>query len=307
MSFASLAALLAIACGGATPTPAVSRSYPATGLVLISLDDGARRASATIGTDAVAVIVSSDGTTAYLADSSPGDVYAVRVPELTVAWKQHVGGAPFGLLLDGARLFVSLFDDASVVALDSKTGVVIGMHTVPDGPAAMSLTAGGGILVAGTSGKVTKLDGPSMPAGKGYGIAVIGTEIWTADYKRAELVRASDEHRVPLPLPVYPFWLAPGAGGALLVSAEGANEDGDPGAVLSFDPSSSAFTTLARPRDPDQVVQSGSKVLVASHGDRQVLAIEGGTTRVWASGAGAVAIAPDPALNLLVVAVNAHE
>jgi hypothetical protein len=229
------------------------------------------------------------------------------VPELMVAWKQHVGGAPFGLLLDGALLFVSLFNDASVVTLDPKTGVLVGMHKVPQGPAAMSLATDGGVLVAGKSGNVTKLDGASMPAGEGYGIAVIGTEIWTADYKRAQLVRASDDHRVQLPLAVFPFWLASGAGGTLLVSAEGANEDDDPGAVFSFDPTTGAFTTLAQPRDPDQVVQSGSKVLVASHGDRQVLAIERGAGRVWASGAEAVAIAPDPALNLLVVAVNAHE
>jgi outer membrane protein assembly factor BamB len=275
--------------------------------VLLSLDDGTTRASATIGTDPVAVIVSGDGRMAYLADSSPGDVYAIRIPDLTVAWKQHVGGAPFGLLLDGARLFVSLFSAASVVTLDPKTGIVIGMRTVPQGPATMSLAPDGGILVAGTSGMLADLDGHSTPSGQGYGIALAGQEIWTADYRRAELVRARDDHRVPLPLAVFPFWLAPGAAGTLLVSAEGANEDDDPGAVFSFDPASAAFTTLARPRDPDQVVQSGSKVLVASHGDKQVLAIDGGIASIWAPGAAAVAVAPDAPLKLLVVAVNAHE
>jgi hypothetical protein len=84
----AFATFLAVACGGATSTSApAGHSYPATGLVLLSLDDGAQRASATIGADAVAVIVSGDGRMAYLADSSPGDVYAVRVPELMVAWK----------------------------------------------------------------------------------------------------------------------------------------------------------------------------------------------------------------------------
>jgi DNA-binding beta-propeller fold protein YncE len=275
--------------------------------VLLSLDDGSRRATASIGTDPVAVIVTPDGTMAYLADSSPGDVYAVRVPALTVAWKQHVGGAPFGLLLDGAHLYVSLFSGALVVDLDPKTGTLIGMHPVPDGPAVMALAPDGRVVVAGTSGKVTYLDGASMPAGQGYGIAVIGGEIWTADYKRAELVRARDDHRVPLPLPVFPFWLAPGSAGALLVSAEGAEEDSDLGAVFSFDPATDAFTSLAMPRDPDQVLQSGSKVLVASHGDRNVLVMEGGTTKAWAQGVEAVAIAPDAPLDLLVVAVNAHE
>ena len=261
----------------------------------------------TVGTDPVAVIVAPDGTMAYLADSSPGDVYAVRVPALTVAWKQHVGGAPFGLLLNGARLYVSLFSSASVVELDPKTGILIGMHSVAEGPAAMTVAPDGRVLVATTAGKIAVLDGPSMSAGQGFGIAVLGDEIWTADYKRAELVRARDDHRVPLPLQVFPFWLAPGSSGALLVSAEGAEEDSDPGAVFSFDPATDAFTTLAMPRDPDQVVQSGSKVLVAAHGDRNVLVIEGGATKVWAQGAEAVAIAPDAPLDLLVIAVNAHE
>jgi DNA-binding beta-propeller fold protein YncE len=302
--------LLTVACGGGAPVAApvmTDQGYPATGLVLLSLADGSRRASASVGTDPVAVTVAADGTMAYLADSTPGDVYAVRLPALTVAWKQHVGGAPFGLLIDGARLYVSLFSAASVVELDPKTGILIGMHSVPEGPAAMAIAPGGRVLVASTSGAVTYLDGPSMSAGQGYGIAVIGTEIWTADYKRAELVRARDDHRVPLPLGVFPFWLAPGSAGTLLVSAEGAEEDSDPGAVYSFDPTTEALTSLGLPRDPDQVVQSGSKVLVAAHGDRNVLAIEGGTTKEWAQGAEAVAIAPDAPLNLLVVAVNAHE
>ena len=90
-------------------------------------------------------------------------------------------------------------------------------------------------------------------------------------------------------------------------TAEGDTEDTALGGVFSYDTATGTFRTLARPRDPDQVVQSGLKVLVAAHGDRDVLAIEGGQSSVWARGAAAVAIAPDPSLNLLVLAVNAHE
>ncbi len=68
-----------------------------------------------------------------------------------------------------------------------------------------------------------------------------------------------------------------------------------------------AFTTLATPKDPDQVIQSGSTIFVAAHGDQEVLAIQAGRVDRWANGAGVVAIAPDPSLDLLVVAVNAHE
>src|SRR6202165_958503 len=118
----ALAVLVALA-GCANSTPAASNpTYPATGLVLLSLTDGTKRAAVSIGTDPVAVVVSNDGTTAYLADSSPGHVYAVTLPDLKVAWKQHVGGAPFGLLLHSGRLFVSLFSGALVVELDPNSG-----------------------------------------------------------------------------------------------------------------------------------------------------------------------------------------
>jgi hypothetical protein len=136
---------------------------------------------------------------------------------------------------------------------------------------------------------------------------VVNGTIWTADYERAELVPVGGDHRVGLPLPVFPFWLAPGAGDALLIAAEGGTEDTDPGGVFSFDTMTGAFTTLGTPKDPDQVVQSGSTIFVAAHGDRNVLAIQGGSTKAWAGGAAAVALAADAPLGYLVVAVNAHE
>jgi len=295
------------ACGGGTSTPAAAHPYPATGIVLLSLKDGARVASAAVGSDPVAVIVSDDGMTAYVADSSPGDVYAVRLPGLSVAWKQHVGGAPFGLLLQGGRLYVSLFDGAAVDVLDPATGVRLEAHPLPQGPAEMSIDAEGRVAVAGTRGRVDWMDGTWLPAGNGFGIALAGGMLWTADYERAELVPVPEGRRVGLPIPVFPFWLAPGSNGTLLIAAEGPTEDTDPGGVFSYDAVSNTFETLARPRDPDQVVQTGSTVLVAAHGDREVLAINGGSTNVWAPGAAAVGLAPDPALGLLAVVVNAHE
>ena len=47
---------------------------------------------------------------------------------------------------------------------------------------------------------------------------------------------------------------------------------------------SEKFTTLARPRDPDQVVEFGTKVFVAAHGDKEVLAIDAEKTNTWAPG-----------------------
>ncbi|HXN78103.1 MAG TPA: hypothetical protein VN965_04935 [Candidatus Dormibacteraeota bacterium] len=275
--------------------------------MLLSLKDGTSRGSTSIGSDVVAVIVSDDGRTAYLADSAPGDVYSVTLPELKVAWKHHVGGAPFGLLLHGGRLFVSLFSGALVVELDPGSGAQLATHTVPDGPGMLATGPDGRVMVAGTRGQVNYLDGTSTPAGNGFAVAVVSGQVWTADYERAELVPAGDDHRVGLPLPVFPFWLAPGAGDTLLVAAEGGTEDTDPGGVFSFDTMAGSFTLLATPRDPDQVLQSGSTIFVAAHGDRDVLAIHGGQAAAWARGASAVALAADPALGYLVVAVNAHE
>ena len=275
--------------------------------MLLSFKDGTPRGSTPVGSDVVAVIISDDGKTAYLADSAPGDVYAVRLPNLQIAWKQNVGGAPFGLVLQKGRLFVSLFDGTSVLELDPASGTKLATDPVPQGPAAMTVDAAGHVVVAGTRGQLNIIGGGQLAAGNGFGVALAGGVLWSADYERAELVPAGDDHRVGMPVPVFPFWLAAGAGNTLLIAAEGGTEDTDPGGVFSFDTMTGAFTTLATPRDPDQVLQSGSAILVAAHGDREVLAIQDGRVNRWARGAGVVAIAPDPSLGLLVVAVNAHE
>ncbi|HYM67582.1 MAG TPA: hypothetical protein VEW68_09840 [Patescibacteria group bacterium] len=301
---ACAAAGLLAACG--TPVSATS-PYPPAGLVLLGLGDGAVRGSAVVGSDPVAVLVSEDGRTAYVADSSPGDVYAVRIPELSVAWRQHVGGAPFGLLLHDGNLLVSLFETPTVAELDPATGRLLAMHSVCGEPAVMTVDPRDGVLVACRQGAAGRLDGTSVAAGEGFGIAVSGGVVWTAGYSRSELVPVSSGGPVALPAPVSPFWRAAGSGATLLVAAEGHDEDGDPGAVLSYDPMSGTFRTLATPRDPDQVLQSGQSIFVAAHGDRDVLAIDGASVSRWAMGAAAVGLSADPRLNLLVVAVNAHE
>ena len=101
--------------------------------MLLSLKDGAVLSSESVGSDPVAVIVADDGKTAFVADSSPGDVYAVRLPGLKEAWKRHVGGSPFGLLLHGGSLFVSLFAGSGVVELDPTNGAQLATYKVPAG------------------------------------------------------------------------------------------------------------------------------------------------------------------------------
>ena len=67
------------------------------------------------------------------------------------------------------------------------------------------------------------------------------------------------------------------------------------------------FTTLATPRDPDQVITSGSRIFVPAHGDKNVLVIDGGAIATWAQGIAPVALAVDPKQNRLVVVTNSHE
>jgi DNA-binding beta-propeller fold protein YncE len=254
----------------------------------------------------VAVTVSADGAVAYVADSGPGDVYAVKLPGLEVAWKAHVGGAPFGLLLQSGSLFVSLYDGGAVVELNSATGAQVRSVSITPKPAAMSVDAQGSLIVASTSGRVEYLDGTSLPGGSGFGIAAVGDQIWTADYADAQLVRV-DGRRVALPLPVHAFWLSAGNGSHLLIAAEGAREDDDPGGVFDLNTETLQLTTLATPRDPDQVIVSGSRIFVPAHGDEHVLVIDGSMTRNWAEGIAPVALAADPLLNLLLVVTNSHE
>jgi DNA-binding beta-propeller fold protein YncE len=258
----------------------------------LSLRDGSVQASASVGSDPVAVTLSDDGRTAYVADSASGDVYAVSIPQLKVIWIAHTGGAPFGILFHHGRPYVTLYDAAEVVQLNPADGSLIASDPTPPHPAAITVDSTGTVVEAG---------------GDGYGIALAGGTLWTADYKRGLLQPGGLGVTIPLPLPVHPFWLAPGAAGTLLIAAEGESEDADPGAVFSFDVMSHTFNTLARPRDPDQVEQLNGTAYVAAHGDKAVLAITGSSTQRWARGASAVAIAPDPSQRLLVVAVNAHE
>lgn len=292
------------ACGDSSAPAA-----PDSGLTLLDLNSGAQVASLSVGRDAVAVALSGDGQTAYVLDSSPGDVYAVNLSQRRVMWRSHTGGAPFGVLESNGRVYVSLYTSTFVDELDPATGKIIATHAVTQGPAALTVDEMGRVIAAGTHGEVEYLDGtPPLPAGHGFGIAAVGGEIWTADYERAELDRAGDLKIAGMPEPLFPFWLSAEPEGKLLITAEGDPEDTSPGGVFEFDPVSGRFRTFAHPRDPDYAVRSRDTIFVAAHGDHQVLAIStAGAVRPFARDIAAVALAPDASLNLLVVAVNGHE
>ena len=102
------------------------------------------------------------------------------------------------------------------------------------------------------------------------------------------------------------FWVSSGSPGPLLIGAEGPREDTDPGGVFDLNTATLQFTTLETPRDPDQVIMSGSRVFVSAHGDGRVLVIDGTTTTAWAQGIAPAGFAVDTTRNLLVVVTNSH-
>lgn len=272
---ASALLLLAAGCGGAAPDPP---RPPAAGVMLLSLATGALAGQRSLGADPLAVALAPDGRTAYVADNELGDVFALRLPSLAQAWRSHLGGRPGPMLVQGGDLFVSRYGAATVTELDRGSGRVVGSLAVAPRP---------GELVA-WQGQV------GTSKGDGFGAAIAGGSLWTGS-------------RLQLPAGLKPFWLQPGPGGSLLVTAEGTPEDSAAGAVFRVDTATGAMQRLGSPRDPDQAVPLGADVFVAAHGDRAVLVLADGHEQAWARGAPAVALAPDPALGLLVVVTDAGE
>ena len=77
-------------CSHAPAAPRAEHPYPKVGVILLSLATGTVKASASVGGDLVAVTLSEDGEIAYVADSAPGDVYALTMPALTVVVPVYV-------------------------------------------------------------------------------------------------------------------------------------------------------------------------------------------------------------------------
>lgn len=291
-----------VACGAESAPPP-----PAAGLVLVGLADGSFRAQMALGSDPVAVAISADGRTAYVSDNEPGAVYAVALPELRVRWRTVVGGRPGPILAGLDFLFVSLYEAGQVAELDARSGALLDRHRVGPGPGQLVLEDGR-VQVACSDGRVWDLQGGSRLGGRGFGLAAAGGRLWSTDYEAGALVRVGDGMRVPLPAGLHPFALSSGPGERILVAAEGPDEDRDPGAVLVLDGSGS-LTRLAVARDPDLVLEWDQRVYVAAHGDRAVTVLGKAPGRVshWVQGGAAVALAPDPALGLLVVVTNVRE
>ena len=275
--------------------------------MLMTLEDGTDRGRVSLGHDLVAAAISEDGQIAYVSDNSAGSIYAVHMPDLRTRWQALVGGAPGPLLASGGSLWVSLYGSNQVVELNPTSGQVRGRHAVGSGPGQLAL-AGGTVWVGCSDGTVWDMAGNHRPGGRGFGLASLPSGLWSADYDGGALIRLSDGRRVELPTGLHPFWLS-AAPGALLIAAEGRDEDRDQGAVLAMDEATLALRTLDSPRDPDLAAFSG-RVFIAAHGERQVRVVPLDGSRpagVWASATAAVAVVPDPTLGLLVVVTNARE
>lgn len=269
--------------------------------------DGTVRARAAIGQDPIAVALSPDGHTAYVSDNAAGVVRALSIPQLAVRWQAKVGGRPGPLLVTFESVLVSLFETGQVVALSLNDGSVLARHTVGSGPGQIVLS-GNRILVACADGRVWDLDGGSMPAAAGFALGVGAGGTWSASQASGELVRLEDGARARLPAHKHPFWAITGPNGSLWISAEGDDEDRDPGAVAILD-STLHTRVVASPRDPDAIANAGDRMFVAAHGDHSVLVFDrdGRQVVAWARGSAPVALAADIPQGLLVVVTNAHE
>jgi DNA-binding beta-propeller fold protein YncE len=276
-------------------------------VLLLSLSDGSYRGRAELGQDPLAVSISPDGNEAYVVDNAAGYVFAVSLPNLRVRWSAKLDGAPTSVITEDNSLWVSLYTAGQVVQLDRRTGDVIDKWAVGPGPGAVVFQQGQPWVA--TSAGVWQVKGHKQADVHGFGIASLGGAIWAADYGAGQVVRLSDQRRVGMPTGLHPFWLAAGSRGNLLVAAEGADEDRDLGAVVSLAPPNYEARTLTRATDPDHVLEAGGKIFVASHGDQQVdvLTSAGDRLGAWGKGAGAVALAVDDALGLLVVVTDVRE
>ncbi len=278
--------------------------------------DGSFRAALALGQDPIAVALSPDGRTAYVSDNAAGTVRAVSIPQLAVRWQAHVGGRPGPLLVTRGvggsphqtdSVLVSLFEAGQVVALGLSDGSVLARHTVGSGPGQIVL-AGSRILVACADGRVWDIAGGSTPAAAGFALGTGAGGTWAASQASGQLVRLEDGSRVSLPPHQHPFWAATGPDGSLWISAEGDDEDRDPGAIAVLD-SSLHTRVVASPRDPDAVVNAGDRMFVAAHGEHSVLVLdrEGRRLATWAQGSAPIALAADVQQGLLVVVTNARE
>ena len=255
----------------------------------------------------MAVSISPDGNEAYVSDNAGGSVYAASLPNLRVRWTAALDGRPGPILTLGDELWVSLYTAGQVVQLDRHTGEVISKWAVGPGPGQVAQQQGQ-LWVASAQG-VWQVKGKKQSDIHGFALAAADSAVWAGDYEAGEVVRAQDGKTVSLPAGLHPFWLAAGSAGRILVAAEGDNEDRDLGGVLSLEPPDYAPRTILTATDPDMVVESGGRIYVAAHGDREVdvLMSSGDRVGAWAKNAAAVAIAVDQPLGLLVVATNERE
>lgn len=222
-------------------------------------------------------------------------------------WQATVGGRPGPLLATLDGVLVSLFDDDAVVELSAADGALLARHTVGKGPGQVAV-AGSRVLVACSGGGAWDLAGAHFAGGSGFLLGSGAGGTWTADQANGRLVRVEDGQVVPLRAGQHPFWAAAGPGGTLWVTAEGQDEDRDPGSVVVLDESLRP-RVVATPRDPDAVVNVGDRMFVAAHGERSVWVLDRGGRHVgtWAAGSQPVALAADVQQGLLVVVTDARE
>jgi YVTN family beta-propeller protein len=106
------------------------------------------RATVPVGAGPVSLVISQDGTRAYVSDFGSGAVSVISTATKTVTATIPVAGGPWGLALSpgGQRLYVACHGGNNVSVVDTAAGTAVG--TVPEigNPVHLAVTPGGARL-----------------------------------------------------------------------------------------------------------------------------------------------------------------
>jgi DNA-binding beta-propeller fold protein YncE len=172
---------IAISPSGATAYVAVVSAAQATGVVVpVSLAKGTPEPGIPVGSDPVAIAITPDGSTAYVADSGDGTITPIALPSGTPGPKIVVGGNPvdIGITPNGDAAYVMDGLDAGAVipitlsenpardvvgaAISAVSGEAEAIAVSPDGSSA--------VVVGGTGANLI-----SLPSGAQLGSVISGT------------------------------------------------------------------------------------------------------------------------------------
>lgn len=113
-----------------------------------------------VGSKPYRIVVSSDGTRAYLANLGGSTISVLETASLSEVGQVQVGAVPTALALtaDGRRLYAASDDASTVTAIDTATRTVAGSARVGGGAREIAVSSDGQILFVSTAAGVVVLE-----------------------------------------------------------------------------------------------------------------------------------------------------